>query len=349
MGKLIDCRRRGPERQRSPVGRESHVGWRIERGSENQVAQSRRPSVFGFDLIEAPREESKGVIKKPISSLVELRRKGGRFCLGKLEGDGEAAVPNSAMVSTEVSHEREVVKEGCEHSFIEAERDGDRGAVSCDFQVSARIGKEPQAHDLTDHPDRRPTGIFLGAVGLQKVFVAPGDFLVDFCQRCGVDSRHAVQVHILVGMRAVAVGEFVGPAGAERDFAAFDAIHEKQAQPVIKTIKFPQLSEGGPWTKGLFFCTQERVPIAGKPKVVRHRNMPEGSRANGNFEAPSFKDIQLLVECFWVSGSQNTFSRKKVTRQFEHACAEAWRVLLSATYEATATRSSGKLEPRGLG
>lgn len=94
----------------------------------------------------------------------------------------------------------------------------------------------------------------------------------------------------------MSMGDFIGPSGAKRDFAAFDSVENEHPQMVIETIDFPNIFETGSCDELVRFEINERMPVASKAEVIRMAEVMESFTAVFDNKASSFKNAELLIK-----------------------------------------------------
>ena len=93
--------------------------------------------------------------------------------------------------------------------------------------------------------------------------IAALHFIGQCGQRSGVLGGILEMSRIQIGMRAILMGEVIGPLGAERDFYSLDAVEQQKAQLAVKDIKVESMLEACPVFKdmllGIAFEREEPV------------------------------------------------------------------------------------------
>ncbi len=172
---------------------------------------------------------------------------------------------------------------------------GDSLPVGMMLQRSQPLRQVAQRQNFAQGPDRR----FFASVE-----VAPQEHLVTLCkQRINLTQQGAVmaieQCRVAMRRGAGLVAQHVGPAGAQRDFHAFDGIVDLQPQPAIKVVERDDVVEVSTGSERLLTVDRrdlEAHPVAPKPVVVQVAEEVSGPRIVVDVHAATSQQGYLLVK-----------------------------------------------------
>ena len=176
-------------------------------------------------------------------------------------------------MGTDVADNEEGVQPGVEDSVRHAEVGGD-GLFDGMGHAAVKGEDRTEGHDFDGHPDwQRGMDVRIFFLKMRDEDIAAAvrlvvDFFLEGREFGGIDAPHRIAAHAIGEGIVVRVGVVVRQLCADRDFDAFDRVHDQEAQPPVEGVPLPNLVERGAGAVGMVVGVSERKEVAGKAVVV---------------------------------------------------------------------------------
>jgi hypothetical protein len=249
----------------------------------------------GLDNANHVGQDDQGVVEAAVLLRIKAGDEAGRRAAGQLKGDGESAVPEAGMLGAEVAYVGAVLKERLEGLRRQAVGEGYVFAVSVALDVFVEAAEEAEGHYFADGPDRGAEHLVSLPIVSDEVFVAAVQFFVQAAEGVGVAFGVSEDRDVFVGLGAVSVGEYVGPAGANGDFDPLDSFADELAEGAVKVVKVPEVVESGVGEELVGIALNgDREAVGRKAVVIVVLEAVQGAGLVGNDQAAALEDCELL-------------------------------------------------------